>query len=173
MRRMLVKLTSDEAMVDGVARPGERIGGGVKMRDLIFVSLEDWDDVWRRNQFLCAALARRFPEIKILFVGLPRNVSNDLRRGNLRALRNEATTRLADFPNITVTHALKLLPDSINAGRSINQAMVRNHVRHTAEKLGMRNPLLWLNPHSAVHMAGTMNERAVIYDITDDWAMAP
>ena len=45
------------------------------MRDLIFVSLENWDDVWRRNQFVCAALAKRFPEMKILFVGLPRNVS--------------------------------------------------------------------------------------------------
>src|ERR1700678_1970235 len=108
MRRMLVKLTSDEAMVDGVARPGERIGGGVKMRDLIFVSLEDWDDVWRRNQFLCAALARRFPEIKILFVGLPRNVSNDLRRGNLRALRNEATTRLGAFPEISGSYAVNI-----------------------------------------------------------------
>jgi len=174
---MLVKPTLDESEVEigeqRGAMPANRIGNGVKMRDLIFVSLEDWDDVWRRNQFLCAALARRFPEIKILFVGLPRNVSNDLRRGNLRALRNEATTRLADFPNITVTHALKLLPDSITAGRLINQAMARNHVWQTAAKLGMRNPLLWLNPHSAVHMAGTMNERAVIYDITDDWAMAP
>ena len=35
---------------------------------LIFVFLEDWGEVWRRNQFLCAGLARRFPERKILFV---------------------------------------------------------------------------------------------------------
>jgi len=56
------------------------------MRDLIFVSLEDWDEVWRRNQFLCAALARRFPEMKILFVGLPRNVSHGLRHGKLAEL---------------------------------------------------------------------------------------
>src|SRR5258708_15253602 len=33
----------------------------------------------------------------------------------------------------------------------------------------MQNPLLWLNPHSAVHMAGRMGESGVIYDITDDW----
>jgi glycosyltransferase involved in cell wall biosynthesis len=143
------------------------------MRDLIFVSLEDWDDVWRRNQFLCATLARRFPDNQILFVGLPRNVTNDLRHGNLRAFRTAATTRLPDFPNITVTHALKLLPDTLTAGRRINEAMARRHVRSVARGLGMRDPLLWLNPHSALHMAGAMNEKAVIYDITDDWAMAP
>jgi glycosyltransferase involved in cell wall biosynthesis len=33
----------------------------------------------------------------------------------------------------------------------------------------MRNPVLWLNPHSAVHMVGRMGESAVVYDITDDW----
>jgi glycosyltransferase involved in cell wall biosynthesis len=143
------------------------------MRDLIFVSLENWDEVWRRNQFLCAALARRFPGIKILFVGLPRNVTNDLRHGNLQAFRTPATTTLAEFPNITVTHALKLLPDTLTVGRRINEAMARSHIRNVASRLGMTDPLLWLNPHSALHMAGAMHEKAVIYDITDDWAMAP
>jgi len=143
------------------------------MYDLIFVSLEDWDEVWRRNQFLCASLARRFPAMKILFAGLPRNVSHNLRHGNLRALWGKATRTLPDFPNITVTHALKLFPDSIPLGRRINERMARRHIRRAARGLGMTDPLLWLNPHSALHMAGAMDESAVIYDITDDWAMAP
>lgn len=143
------------------------------MNDLIFVSLENWDDIWRRNQFLCASLARRYPTMKILFVGLSRNVSHNIRCGNLRALRSRATRTLTEFPNITVTHALKLWPDSIDAGRFLNETMARHHIARVARSLGMINPILWLNPHSAVHMAGAMNEKAVIYDITDDWAMAP
>jgi len=143
------------------------------MRDLIFVSLENWDDVWRRNQFICAALVRRFPDIKILFVGLPLNISHNLRHGNLLGSENKGTRRLPDFPNITVTHALKLFPDSLAAGRCFNEGMARRHVRRVARGLGVSDPILWLNPHSAVHMAGAMKERAVIYDITDDWAMAP
>jgi glycosyltransferase involved in cell wall biosynthesis len=143
------------------------------MRDLIFVSLENWDDVWRRNQFMCAALVRRFPDIKILFVGLPLNISHNLRHGNLFGSENKGTRRVPDFPNITVTHALKLCPDSIAAGRCFNEGMARRHVRRVARDLGLSDPILWLNPHSAVHMAGAMKERAVIYDITDDWAMAP
>lgn len=31
------------------------------MDDLIFVSLEDWDEIWWRNQFLCAGLASSCP----------------------------------------------------------------------------------------------------------------
>ncbi|MCW3055145.1 MAG: hypothetical protein JWN14_4315, partial [Chthonomonadales bacterium] len=49
--------------------------------ELIFVSMENWDDVWRRNQFVCGRIAQRFPQSKILFVGTPRYVSNQIRRG--------------------------------------------------------------------------------------------
>ena len=143
------------------------------MNDLIFVSLEDWDDVWRRNQFICSSLAKRFPGMKILFVGLPRNVSHALRRGDLRSLRTQATWSVPGYSNITVTHALKLCPDSVPAGRRINESMARRHILGVAGRLGMKSPLLWLNPHSALHMAGAMGERGVVYDITDDWASAP
>src|SRR5690242_17108030 len=137
------------------------------MHDIIFVSMENWDEIWRRNQFLCAGLARRYPDRNILFVGPPRDLSNQLRRGRLH-LRDQATCRLADFPNITTTRPLKLLPNTLTAGRRINEIMERAHIRRQARHLGMRSPILWLNPHYAVHMAGRMEERAVLYDITDD-----
>jgi teichuronic acid biosynthesis glycosyltransferase TuaH len=35
--------------------------------------------------------------------------------------------------------------------------------------MGIRQPLLWLNPHWSVHLVGGVNESAVVYDITDDW----
>ncbi len=138
------------------------------MPDLIFVSMENWDEVWRRNQFLCAGLAQRFPEHKILFVGLPRDVTNDLRRGRLPSLA-DADESVDGLPNVTRTRPFKLLPNTLTAGRRLNEALFRRHVRQAARRLGLQNPVLWLNPHSAVHMAGRMGERAVVYDITDDW----
>jgi glycosyltransferase involved in cell wall biosynthesis len=136
--------------------------------DLIFVSIEDWDEVWRRNQFLCAGLARRHPEMKILFVGQPRDVSRFLRtREGLKG--KKALTQAPGFPNITLFHPLKLLPNSLTAGRLANEVYQRAQIRRAARQTGLVEPVLWLNPHSAVHMAGRMGERAVIYDITDDW----
>jgi GT2 family glycosyltransferase/glycosyltransferase involved in cell wall biosynthesis len=138
--------------------------------DLIFVSMENWDDVWRRNQFVCAELARRYPQMKILFVGLPKNVSHALRHGQLSELRRATTYRAPDFDSITITHPPKLFPDSIVLGRRLNELTFRRHVSRVARDLGIRSPILWLNPHSAVHMVGRMGEAAVIYDVTDDWA---
>ncbi len=141
------------------------------MKDLLFVSLENWDEVWRRNQFLCAGLARRFPNMKILFVGLPRDASHNLRRGKVD-LRREALQTVPEYPNITLLRPLKLLPNTLAWGRRFNEAHARRQIQRAARKIGLQNPILWLNPHSAVHMAGRMGERAVVYDITDDWIEA-
>jgi teichuronic acid biosynthesis glycosyltransferase TuaH len=137
--------------------------------DLIFVSLENWDEIWRRNQFVCAELSRRHPEMQILFVALPRDVSHAIRRGRVKPLFGPATYAAPGFPQITITHPPKLLPDSLAWGRWINQALFRRHVRQTARELGLRQALLWLNAHQSVHSVGQFHESAVIYDITDDW----
>ena len=41
------------------------------MSDLVVCSLEPWDDVWRRNQFLVDGLLRRDPDLRVLFVEPP------------------------------------------------------------------------------------------------------
>lgn len=140
------------------------------MQDLIFVSLENWDRVWRRNQFLCSGLAARHPNHKILFVGLARDISNGLRTGKLAALRTDTTFIVPERPNITVVRPLKLFPNTFLWGRRVNDALARAQVNRQARRLDLRSPLLWLNPHDAVHMAGKMQETAVLYDITDDWS---
>ncbi len=137
--------------------------------DMIFVSLENWDEVWRRNQFLCDALATRFPDSRILFVGPPRDVSSCLRRGQLAELSARGTWTVPTHANITVTRPRKWLPNSLTAGQRINERMAVRHVSRVARDLGITAPLLWLNPHHAVSMVGHLDERAVIYDITDDW----
>lgn len=142
------------------------------MRDLIFISLEDWDDIWRRNQFVCATLARRFPDIKILFVGQPRDVPNLVRRGQWSEFLKARTTQVPGLPNLTVTNCLKLLPDSVGPTRRLNHRFARSHIRRLAASLEMRDPILWLNPCDALHMIGRMRESATVYDITDDWTLA-
>jgi hypothetical protein len=71
------------------------------MRDLIFVSLENWDDVWRRNQFICASLLRRFRHMRLLFVERARDVSHAVRTLQFSglgrpALRQEAAAEFAE-----------------------------------------------------------------------------
>ena len=141
----------------------------MSLPDLIFVSLENWDHIRRRNQFVCAELAKRYPDRKILFVAPPRDVSAWIRTRERSLIDGPTTWSVPSSPNITVTRPLKLLPNSIAIGRSINEALARRHVNRVARQLGLRTPTLWLNPHDAVHMVGRMGEVATVYDITDDW----
>ncbi len=143
------------------------------MRDILFVSLEDWDQIWRRNQFLCDLLARRYPDRKILFVGRPRDFSNRVRRGRWRDDGPPTTWRVPGSPNVTVTRPLKLLPNTIAIGRRFNDWLARRHIARVGLGIGMSSPLLWLNDQSALGMVGRMGECATVYDITDDWTEFP
>lgn len=138
--------------------------------DLVFVSLEDWDDVWRRNQFVCATLARRHPAMRILFVGRPRNLSHAVRKRRWSEVRGPGTTTVPGLGNVTVTRPWKLLPDTLAVGRAANAVLFRRHVRRAMRRLRFVRPLLWINDHAAVHLAGHLGERGVVYDVTDDWA---
>ncbi len=137
--------------------------------DLIFVSMENWDEIWRRNQFVCSELATKYPERKILFVGLARDISNHIRRGKFRSIGENATRTIPEHPQITFTRPLKFFPNTLSFGRRLNDAIARRHIRKKAAELQLKSPMLWLNPHSAVHMVGKMGECASVYDITDDW----
>jgi hypothetical protein len=86
------------------------------MHDLVFISLEDWDDIWRRNQFLCSGLAKRFPESKILFVGRPRLAHHAVRQRGLSELHKAATWAVPGYANIHVARPLKLVPNSLPGG---------------------------------------------------------
>jgi glycosyltransferase involved in cell wall biosynthesis len=142
---------------------------GRRMNDIVFVSLETWDEIWRRNQFLCAEFSKRHPGRKILFIGPPVDVSNMVRSGNFRDLAKGRQRSLPDYPNITVTRPLKLAPTTLSFGKAINELMARRHLRRMMRIRGLRRPVLWLNPHSALHLVGRIDAAGVVYDITDDW----
>lgn len=145
--------------------------------DLIFVSDEEWDEIWRRNQFLCVGLCQRSPELRILFVAratnYPRLIFAALRQRSLAVLRQarqEAKTQqLSDYPQVFVARVPKPAFDAWPLTRKVNQWVARRHLKKEAARLGFKKYLLWLNRHDAHHMAGQMGERASIYDITDDW----
>ena len=141
----------------------------MQIPSIIFLSLEDWDHIWRRNQFVCATLARRHPSMKILFVGIPRHAPNLVRSLNLKPLFSNPSWQVPEFPNITVTKPLRLGIDSTESGMHLNQRLYRNHVQAMAKRLNLTNPLLWINSHNAYHVPAYIEHSGVVYDITDDW----
>ena len=152
------------------------------MRDLIFVSLEAWDEIWRRNQFLCDELARRFPKSQIVFVARPhflpvllRQLFAARRGAGLRALREALFKRfrtLPDTPNICVYTPLRWFPNPIPGAKRWNERAMARGIARAARKARICDPLLWLNPPDSGYLIGELGERGVVYDITDDWELA-
>jgi len=145
------------------------VSASVDLGDLVFLSLEPWDAIWRRNQFVCAALASRHPEMKILFVPPAHDVSNRLRRGDFRGMFQPSAAARSECLNIHFGRPLKFMPNTLASGRVANRTLLRNHVRKMMMRLRLQHPVLWINDHAAHHLVGTLGESAVIYDITDDW----
>ncbi len=137
--------------------------------DIVFISLENWDHIWRRNQFICAEYARRHPDACILFVGLSINVSYAVRRFDFSVFKSQRSHVVPELPSITVTHALKLAPNTLTVGRKLNEYLLTRHIRSAIQQLQMSRPILWINDHAAEHLVHGIDHSAVIYDITDDW----
>jgi teichuronic acid biosynthesis glycosyltransferase TuaH len=144
------------------------------MNDILYISIENWFPVWRRNQNVVSRLARRHPDSKILYCNLPIDLSYQLRQGKIGTVLKQwkpvAPEPLADLPNVFLFSPVKLLPNTLTAGRLTNYAMARAQIRKAAKQVGLRNPLLYINPYFAAHMAGRMGESAIIYDVGDDWS---
>ena len=139
------------------------------MTDLVVMSLERWDDVWRRNQHLVAGLLRHDPDLRVLFVEPPADPLHDVRER-----RRPATgARVAEVPGVapgrlwTARH-VKWLPRRVDprADERLARAVIRS-----AASLGMRAPVLWINDPGAATLA-RISDWPMLYDVTDDWLSA-
>lgn len=139
------------------------------MTELVVVSLEPWDEVWRRNQYLVAGLLKEDPTLRVLFVEPPSDPLHDLRRGRLpRIGRRTAAITVVGGGRLRTLRAVKWLPRRwrSDADESLARAVLRE-----ATRLGFRHPLLWINdPRAAV--LSRLSGWPTLYDMTDDWVAA-
>ncbi|GAA1058088.1 hypothetical protein GCM10017608_04910 [Agromyces luteolus] len=139
------------------------------MTDLVVLSLERWDQVWRRNQHLVAGLLRTDPELRVLFVEPAADPVHDL-SSRRRPATGQRVTEVGDpaAGRLWTYRPTKWLPRRFDARADERLAA---GVVHAARSLGMEHPLLWINDPGAVELA----ERTgwpTLYDVTDDWLAA-
>lgn len=139
------------------------------MSDLVVVSLEAWDEVWRRNQHLVSGLLARDPDLRVLFVEPPADPLHDLRSGRVPQGRRRVRPHPQDGDGRLYTfRPVKWLPRRWDAEADDRLARA---IAREARRLGMRHPALWINdPRAAV--LSTTTGWPTLYDITDDWVVA-
>ncbi|MFB9731738.1 glycosyltransferase [Ornithinimicrobium kibberense] len=133
------------------------------------ISLEVWDEVWRRNQHLVAGLLRAGYVDRVLFVEPAVDVLHSLRhrrrpeRPGLRQVHLEGVAG-----EVWALRPVKSLPRRIDRGGDLRRARA---IARTARRLGMKSPALWVNDPGGVEVLELTGWPA-LYDITDDWLVA-
>lgn len=148
------------------------MSAAAERRDLVVVSLEPWDQVWRRNQHLVAGLLADDPGLHVLFVEPPVDHLHDLRRGAPptvgRRLRPLGPSDGTPPGRAWALRPTKWLPRRVDPGQDHRRA---HSVARVARRLGMTAPVLWVNdPAGAAVLAAT--GWPALYDVTDDWLHA-
>jgi teichuronic acid biosynthesis glycosyltransferase TuaH len=131
-------------------------------RDLIVCSLEPWDDVWRRNQFLVRELRSLRPDTRVLFVAPPADV--------LHAAIHRMPVPPHGLRELETGHLWELMPRKVwprllgpLADRSLFRA-----VSSAVKQLGFHHPVLWVNDSVYAGLAAS-HPWPTVYDVTDDW----
>ena len=134
--------------------------------DVVCLSLEPWDEVWRRNQHMASRLLDLRPALRLLFVGNPVDVGWALRKGRLPEL--SPLRPVGESGRLWAMTPRKWLPRSVwpRGDHSLFRQVVG-----TARRLGFRRPVLWINDSTYAPLIGRTGWPSV-YDVTDDWLLA-
>ena len=144
------------------------------MTELVVLSLEAWDEVWRRNQHLVAGLLRADLDLRVLFV----EPAADPVYAALRArvlprsgvgLRRGPRLPEVDGDRLWLLQPTKWLPRKVD---SRADARLAGAVVAAAREVGFSDPVLWVNDPAGAGTLAATGWRA-LYDITDDWLLAP
>lgn len=115
--------------------------------NVVLISLEPWDDIWRRNQHL----ASRLPAL-----GLADHVTfvNPTRRSD--------AAEYSPVPGVTVVTPRGRIPKRLGGLRVVATSLKLKVTRH-CDTLWINDPTIgvWLSRHGSV-----------VYDVTDDWRSA-
>jgi teichuronic acid biosynthesis glycosyltransferase TuaH len=133
--------------------------------DVVCCSLDPWDDVWRRNQFLASELLRQNSTLRILFVELPVDVTWSLAKGRWPDLPH--LRAIGDSGRLWTFAPRKWLPRRVwpFVDRSLG-----DQVQRAARRLQFRDPVLWVNDNTYADLAVRTGWPSV-YDVTDDWLL--
>lgn len=134
---------------------------------LVVCSLEEWGTVRRRIRIMVDELVSMDPALRVLYVTPAVDVPFEIRSGRFAGL---ARPRLHQVhPRVHVLRPRKWLPRALGpaADRSLGRQVAR-----AVDGLGLTDPLVWVNDASYARFALSTGW-PTIYDVTDDWLLAP
>ena len=159
LRRALRQLAKAPFSV-GIDSPASAALG----HSIVVCSLEAWDDIWRRNQFLVRELLDADPHLRVLFVEPTFDRLHRLTAGGVTDRKRGLRSARPDG-RLIVLEPVKTLPRVLGGFADWS---LRRQVRLAVNRLGFDDPTLWVNDASYAGLSQEMGW-PTLYDITDDW----
>ncbi|HVM07301.1 MAG TPA: glycosyltransferase [Acidimicrobiales bacterium] len=137
-----------------------------KSSSVVVLSLEPWDDVWRRNQFLVRELLAADSSLRVLFVEPPVDILHHLLR--TRRLPSLPGLRKSDHDErLLLFTPVKALPRAL--GPWADRDLVRQ-LKRVLSRCSFEGATLWVNDPAYAQLARW--RMPLVYDLTDDWTKA-
>jgi teichuronic acid biosynthesis glycosyltransferase TuaH len=134
---------------------------------LVVCSLEPWGEVRRRMRILVDEIVDIEPSLHVLYVAPATDIPHRLRHGEVAGLAGSRLEKV--HPRIHVLRPRKWLPRVLGG---FADSSLQRQVLDAVGEIGLRRPLLWVNDAGYARFAvGT--GWPTLYDITDDWQLAP
>jgi glycosyltransferase involved in cell wall biosynthesis len=146
-------------------------GSFLKNKDIVIISISDWEGPKRIRQFLSEELARQGN--RVLFVESQYTLSKFLKKPSLsRAFRFlQGPRRLAE--NLYLLATFPFIPGgefSPLISRT-NWNLERTFLRSAMKRLGFQNPILWMFAYNANPLIGKLGESLSIYFCNDAFSL--
>jgi len=124
------------------------------LKKLVFISLEHWDDIWRRNQFFADRMQTDFDVDYV---------------GPVLPITQLFKSKQKKYQNIKCHYIYKIIPKKLG-----KLAYWINLVFYSIQiliKIGLKTDILWINNHECHFFSNILKSCRCIYDITDDWTL--
>jgi glycosyltransferase involved in cell wall biosynthesis len=142
-------------------------------RSIICFGGEDW---WYHHPHSKAHLMRKFASAgnKVIFVnsismGLPGLAHKDLLPRIKRKLGSYSKLARQTPEGITVVSPASLPFFGTAAARRVNRRLLSAQIGKLARNRGLTKPILWIAIPTAAEMIGTLDEAAVVYQVSDKY----
>jgi glycosyltransferase involved in cell wall biosynthesis len=153
--------------------PGSKPATGtfLKNKDIVIISISDWEGPKRIRQFLSEELARQGN--RVLFVESQYTLSKFFQKPSLsRVFRFlKGPRRLSE--NLYLLATIPFIPGGeFSAGISrTNWNLERTLLRQAMKRLGFHDPLLWMFAYNASPLVGKLGESLALYFCNDAFSL--
>lgn len=130
--------------------------------DVICISHVNWEHVWQRNQHTATHLAAKS---KVLYL-------NTIRLDTFAKHLPRHLLQLKKVANDVWHYETFVLPFEtlLPVVQRLNRFMLRTRILYHMKQLGFRSSILWFYFPTHCSLVGKLDERAVVYDIQDEYS---